>query len=464
MLVIQLSRAQKLDRSQRPLAGPAPIIRINDPVVYKLANGITLLVVENHSLPKISAGYSIDGGPVYEGTKAGVVGLLSEMLNEGTENNTKAQFDEKVDQIGAEVKVSATGGQVSALTEYFNDAFLLMAEALRKPAFSNESFAKLKSQRLHSLRSNEKSVPAVSNRVVNALSFGTNHPYGEFPTAQSVKEIQIEDIKEIYRKIVSPSRGYLTIIGDITPKAAKALAIKAWGDWQGNTLTFPSYNKAENPIHTEVNLIDMPNAVQSEITVINLIDLPLSSPDYHAVLLANQILGVGASGRLFQNLREKHGFTYGAYSKTGSGRVQSTFSASASVRNDKVDSALVELLREIKQIGKELVTPVELQNAKNLCNGNFAMNLESPAVGAGFASSILINDLPKNFYRTFLEKLNAVTREDVLKASKKYFDAERARVVIVGRAQDILPGLKASGYEIKQFDVYAKPVPAANKI
>ncbi|HWW39693.1 MAG TPA: hypothetical protein VNZ46_10295, partial [Pedobacter sp.] len=133
-LFAQGAAAQKLDRSQRPKPGPAPIIKFEDPVIYKLPNGITVLVVHTHRLPKVSASYSIDAGPISEGSKVGILGLLSGMLNEGTTTKTKVQFDEAVDQMGAEVSLSSGGGQASALSRYFKDAFLLMAEALRNPS------------------------------------------------------------------------------------------------------------------------------------------------------------------------------------------------------------------------------------------------------------------------------------------------------------------------------------------
>lgn len=454
-LFVQAASAQKLDRSQKPKPGPAPTITFADPVIYKLPNGITVLVVENHKLPKVSASYSIDAGPITEGTKAGVIGLLGGMLNEGTTSKTKVQFDEAADQMGASVSVSARGGSAAALTRYFGDAFLLMADALRNPSFPQESFDKLKSQSLTSLKSSERSASAISGRVVNALTYGLNHPNGEFETAQSINSITLADVKAAYKSYVTPSRGYLTFVGDIKPEAAKALAIKAFGDWKGTTLTFPVLAKVSNLSNVEVDVIDVPNAAQAEITVTNLIDLPLSSPDYHAVLLANQILGGGADAKLFRNLREKHGFTYGAYSKAGSGRTQATFSASAAVRNEKVDSAVVEFLNEIKVMSTEKVNDEILQSAKNLYNGSFALGLENPARSAGFASNILINNLPKDFYRTYLQKLNAVTADDILRVSKKYFGYEDARVIIVGKVDQFLPGLKKAGFAVKQFDNYA---------
>jgi len=461
-LCTQSISAQTIDRTHQPKPGPAPVITIGDPVIYKLANGITVLVVENHKLPKVSASYSIDAGPITEGSKAGVLSLMGSMLNEGTTTKTKAQFDEAVDQLGADVGASARGGSASALTRYFPQAFALMAEAIRKPSFPESSFEKLKSQTLTSLKSNEKSAKAISSRVVNALTYGINHPSGEFTTEASINSITLNDVKAIYQKYITPSRGYLTFVGDIKPADAKALAEKAFGDWKGTALTLPTLAKVNNPAKTEVDIVNVSNAVQSEITVVNLIDLPMSNPDYFAVLLANQILGGGSDGRLFLNLREKHGFTYGAYSSAGAGRFQSTFSATAAVRNEKVDSAVVEFLSEINKIRTEKVTAEELQNAKNLYNGSFALGLENPARTASFASSILINGLPKDFYRTYLQKINAVTTDDILRVTKKYFNHDNTRVVVVGNTNAFAAGLKKSGFNVLPFDNYASPVKATN--
>ncbi|GAA4208774.1 hypothetical protein GCM10022289_33140 [Pedobacter jeongneungensis] len=457
-LLAQGISAQTIDRSHKPKPGPAPIITIGDPVIYKLSNGITVLVVENHKLPKVSASYSIDAGPITEGAKAGVVSLMGNMLNEGTTTKTKAQFDEAVDQLGADVSASANGGSASALTRYFPQAFALMSESIRKPAFPAESFEKLKSQTITGLKSSEKSAKAISARVVNALAYGKNHPMGEFETETSLNAITLADVKTAYQKYITPSRGYLTFVGDIKPEAAKALAEKAFGDWKGTALSLPVLTKVANPAKTEVDVINVSNAVQSEITVMNLIDLPMSNPDYFPVLLANQILGGGSESRLFNNLREKHGFTYGAYSSTGSGRFQSKFSANAAVRNEKVDSAVVEFLNEINTIRTTKVTADELQNAKNLFNGSFALGLENPARTAAFASNILINGLPKDFYRTYLQKVNAVTTDDILRVAKKYYNHDNTRIVIVGKGEAFIPGLLRANFIPKVFDNYANPV------
>ncbi|MEO6455290.1 MAG: pitrilysin family protein [Ginsengibacter sp.] len=458
-LIIMASHAQtKVDRTKPPAGGPAPVLSIADPVTYKLANGITVLVVENHKLPKVSATYFVDYGPVKEGNKAGGLSIMAGMLEEGTTNMNKAVFDEAVDQMGANVNMSQSGGSASALTRYFDKAFMLMTDALLHPAFPQASFDKLISQTITGLRADEKNAQAISGRVVRALNFGADHPAGEFETEETINNIKLDDVKKIYSEYISPSRGFLTFVGDIKPEHAKELAEKAFGNWKGKQISLMNLADVNNPGKTEVDLIDVSNAVQSEITVTNLVRLPLSSPDYFPVLLANNILGGTAIARLFMNLREKHGFTYGAYSGVRGDRFQTAFTASASVRNEKVDSAIMEILSEVNNIRANKVSDEELKNAKALYAGNFALGLEDPSRIASFASSIIINDLPKDFYKTYLQKINAVTAEDIQRVSQKYFNYSNTRIVVVGKAGTVKPGLSKLGYALNMYDRFAKPV------
>ncbi|SDC13622.1 insulinase family protein [Niabella drilacis] len=460
-ILMQPVIAQKIDRTHAPKAGPAPVIKINDPATFTLPNGITVLVVENKKVPKISATYSIDAGPITEGSKAGVTELMGAMLNEGTQKHTKAQFDEAVDQMGADVSLNSGGGRVAALDRYFEKAFDLFAEALLQPAFQQESFDKLKSQTITGLKTQEKDAKAIAGRVTDALLYGKDHPKGEFETETSVNGLTLGDIKEAYQKYITPSRGYLVFVGDITPARAKTLAQKAFGSWKGSLLTWPGLAQVKNPSKTEINLVDVPNAVQSIITVANLVSLPLSDPDYFPVTLANNILGGGSEARLFKNLREKHGFTYGAYSRIGSGRTQAAFSASASVRNAVTDSAITEFLNEIKHMRTDKVSDEELKNAKALYNGQFALGTESPSTVATYALNILTNKLQKDFYRTYLQKINAVTADDILRVAKKYFSYDNARIIVTGKAGEIKDGLQKLGYPVKEYDKFAEPVTAA---
>ncbi len=447
-----------VDRSKKPTAGPAPVISIKDPVIYNMSNGMTVLVVENHKLPKVRSTFFVDYGPVYEGKKAGALDMMGGMLGEGTTNLPKDKFDESVDMIGAEVNLSASGGSASALTRYFDKAFNLMADALKNPAFPQESFDKLKSMTLTGLKTEEKSTPTIANRVYNALSYGKNTAMGEFTSEESVKALTLADIKESYSNYITPSRSYLTFVGDITPAAAKALAEKAFGGWKGKKLPVPSVAPVQNPAATEIDFVDIPTAVQGELRVGNIVNNPLSNQDYHALLLANYILGGGADAKLFMNLREKHGFTYGAYSKVGNGRFPALFTASAAVRTDKVDSATSEMFKEILGMRDGNVTAEDLANAKAKYNGSFALGMEDPAKTAEYASNILVNGLSKDFYRTYLQKINAVTLADIKEVSRKYFSESNSRIVIAGNGSKIIPKLMRFGYPIKKYDRFAEPV------
>ena len=458
LLTASLFAQNTIDRSKAPKPGPAPTITIKDPVIYNLPNGMTIIVVENHKLPRVTATLSIDRGPILEGSKAGISEIMGQMLGEGTTKTPKDKFDETIDQMGANVNLFSAGGSVSALDRYFEKAFMMMAEAIQYPAFPAASFDKIKSQKLTGLKSNEKSASAISARVVGALAYGKNTAMGEFETEESIKALKLDDVKNAYTENITPSRSYMTFVGDITPEAAKALVMKAFGSWKGVKLSLPVIANAANVSGTEINFVDLPTAVQGEISVTNLVNNPMSNPDYHALKIANQILGGGAESKLFMNLREKHGFTYGSYSRIGSGRFQSQFSGGAQVRSEKADSAVAEIIAEIKNMQDGKITEEELNNAKAKYNGSFALGMEDPERTASYASDILINNLPKDYYRTFLQKINAVTIQDVQRVSTKYFSKDNSRIVIVGNASKIVPNLSRLGYPIKQYDKYANPI------
>ena len=453
--------AQTIDRSKKPKEGPAPVIKIADPAKFVLPNGMTVLVVENHKLPKITASLSTNRGDIVEGDKAGVVGLMGDMLNEGTKSLSKEAFDEKVEIMGASVSLNSGGGYVSALNRYFEPSLMLMADALRNPAFEKENFDKLKSQAVTNLKSQEKNAKSISARVVNAISYGKNTARGEFQTIQTTEAVTLDDVKAAYQKYLSPASSILTFVGDITPAQAKEYATKAFGSWTGKKIEIARNTPVANPAKTEIDLIDVPSAVQSEISVANLISNPYSNPDHHALVLANHILGGGAESKLFMNLREKHGFTYGSYSNLPSDRYQTLFKAGASVRNDKVDSAVAEIIREINNMREGKITAEELATAKAVYNGVFAIRMENPQTTASYASTILINGLPNDFYRTYLQKINAVTVADIKRVAQKYLNSADTRIVVVGKASVVKEGLSKLGYPVKLYDIYAAPVSEA---
>ena len=217
---------------------------------------------------------------------------------------------------------------------------------------------------------------------------------------------------------------------------------------------------------TEINFIDLPTATQSSISVTNNVDLKMGDEDYHAALITNNILGGGGEGYLFKNLREEHGYTYGAYSRLGSDRYGvARFRAYAKVRNMVTDSAVTEIVKEIVRIRTEAVDAEHLKDAKANYVGSFIRRLESPQSVANYALNIKLNDLPKDFYETYLEKINAVSASDVKRVANKYYKLANTRIIVVGKGSDVVANLEEVGFPINYFDHYANPVakPVFNK-
>ncbi len=453
ILAIAFATNAQRDLNKQPKPGSAPKVKLGKPIKFSLANGLKVIMVENHKLPRVSASLTIDNKPYFEGNKAGVSGLMGGLLGNGTTNISKDEFNEKVDYLGANVGFSSNGAFASSLKKYFPEILGLMADGVKNSVFSKDEFDKQVERTLENLKNNEKNVPSIARRVQDYLTYGKNHPFGEYTTPKSIKNITLEDIKNNYNTYYRPNNAYLVIVGDFNPKKTKKLIKKLFSDWKKGTIPAYTIPKTSNPATTEINFIDMPNAVQSEIAVINNVDLTLGDKDYYAGLLANNILGGGGTARLFMNLREDKGYTYGSYSGLRQDKYAGTFRATASVRNMVTDSAVVELQKEIKKIRFEKVTAEELKNAKAKYVGDFVMDVQKPNTVALYALNIARYNLPEDFYENYLSYINNVTLEDVQNAAKKYFKGDNARIFITGKGSDVLGNLeKTTKYPIKYFD------------
>jgi len=453
----------QVDRSIMPKPGPSPEINLDDPQRFELKNGLKVLVVENHKLPRVSIQLTIDNPPIVEGDKSGVSSLTGSLMGNGSTSIDKDAFNEEVDFLGANISFGSQSGFASSLSKYFPRIIELMADAAINPNFTQEEFEKEKEKLLTGLKSQEKDVSSISSRVQSALAYGTDHPYGEFTTEATVNNVSLADTKQFYTSYFVPANAYLVIIGDVNFKEVQKLVKKHFTPWTKAVPPSFSFSKPSDVQYTQVSFVDVPNAVQSEITVQNLVDLKMKDADYLPALVANQILGGGGEARLFLNLREDKGYTYGSYSRLGNSKHSSSrFRATASVRNAVTDSSVVELLKEIDRISKEPVTAKELKNTKAKYIGNFVLALERPSTIANYALNIETEGLPKDFYKTYLERINAITIEDVQNASKKYFNSANARVVVAGKGSDVLENLEKVSFNgkkvpIKYFDKYAAP-------
>ena len=449
----------QIDRSQAPKPGPAPKIELKKPQEFTLKNGMKVLVVENHKLPRVAFNLTIDNKPSLDGDKSGVSSLLSAMLGNGTTNIPKDKFNDEVDFLGASISFGSSGGYATSLTKYSSRILELMADAAMHPLLVEEEFQKEKDKLIEGLRSEEKSVDAVAARVGGALSYGTKHPYGEFTTEKTVNNISYGDVYAYYQKQFGPNNAYLVVVGDVNFKEIKSEIEKRFGSWKKSVVVDDTVPEAQaNVQYTQINFVDMPNAVQSNIVVTNNIDLKMSNPDYFAVIIANYILGGGGNGYLFLNLREDKAYTYGSYSRAKSDKYVGAFRAEAQVRNMVTDSSVVEILKEINRIKTEPVTAETLKNAKAKYVGDFVLALESPQTIARYALNIKLNNLPSDFYETYLQKINAVTPADITRVANKYFSTQNARIIIVGKGSEAVENLEKSGIPILFFDKYANPV------
>lgn len=448
---------QAQDRPQ-PKPGPAPKINIGKPQTFELPNGLKVLVVENNKLPRVSYNLSIDNAPYSEGNKKGVSDMTSSMLGNGTKTISKNDFNEEVDFLGASINFSSDGAFASGLSKYSKRIMELMADGALNPVFTQEEFEKEKAKLIEGLKADEKSVPSIARRVERVLAYGKNHPRGEYLSEETINNISLNDVIQNYTSYFTPENAYLVIVGDVKFAEVKTTVEKLFGAWKKATAPQVTFSDPKDVQYTQINFVDASNAVQSEISAVHITKLKMTDKDYFAAIVANQILGGDFNSYLNMNLREAHGWTYGARSSLRGNKYVGNFSASTQVRNAVTDSAVVEILKEIKRIRTEKVSEETLKNVKAGYIGKFVMDIEKPATVARYALQTKTQGLPADFYENYIKNINAVTADDILRVSKKYFLAENLRIVVVSKGTDVLPGLEKLNIPIFYFDKYGNKV------
>lgn len=462
-LVPLVTMAQNIDRSKAPLPGKAPLIQVGDPVKFTLANGLQVFVVKNTKLPQVSATLALDYDGFAEGDKAGVAQMAGQLLKRGTTTKSKAQLDEAIEFLGGSMTTSSQSASVSSLKGNFPSLLSLLSEVVLQPALSTEELEKIRKQTLSGIESSKDDADAISGNVVKKLVYGANHPYGEMMTTKTVNQVSIADVKSFLNTYWLPNAAYLIFVGDIEPATAKMLAEKSFGNWKKGIVIKQNFAKPIQPKETYVAIVDRPASVQSVVAIAGAVDLLPGSSNVIAGSVMNNILGGGFSGRLFANLREKHAFTYGAYSSLSPSRQIGIFQAEASVRNEKTDSSVQELLREINIIRNEQVGETELNRMKNYLSGGFARSLENPATIANFALNIARNNLPADYYQKYLTNLAAVDAAKVQNAAQLFLNTNQMHIVIVGNAKQIAKGLEKYG-SLKYFDIEGNEVAAPSEV
>lgn len=455
----------QIDRSKAPQPAPAPKIQIGEPTKFELPNGLKVFVVENHRIPRVSFSISFIFDPALEGANTGIGSITSSLIGTGTKTRTKDQINEAIDFIGANLNASSSGIYASSLTKHIDKLLDVFSDVAQNSVFSKEELEKSRTQFLSGLAADKDDPNSIADNVSSALIYGKNHPYGEFETESSVKSITLEMCNHYYQTYFRPNIAYLSIVGDIKPTEAKKLAEKYFGNWQKGTVPVPVYQKPQPPKATEVAIVDRPQSVQSVINICYPVDMSLGNPDYLKARVLNTVLG-GGTFRLFNNLREKHAYTYGAYSSISANPLMGSFKAYASTRNAVTDSAVYQFLYEMRRIRQEPVSESELSMVKNYLTGNFALSLENPQTIASFATNIERYKLPKDFYTNYLKNIAAVNPGDIQEMAKKYILPDQSIILVVGKASEIADKLKnfSADQKIEYYDSDANPYDPAKKV
>lgn len=461
ILALSSSLSGQVDRSI-PEAGPAPVIEFKEPFTTKLSNNLTLMIVVNDKLPTASATLIIDNPPILESDKSGMKSLVTSNMGKGNKFQSKNEFIEEKDFMGSFISYNSSGGSFSSLSRYFERTMTMFAQGALYPIFSDEEFVKEKTKLTEALKIDEKNAASIARRVENIVAYKKGHPRSEYVTEASVASIEMTDIDNFYKSYFKPNNAYLVVIGDVNMDKTISLSKELFEGWQySNELdkmfgegSVNDFVDPEISEKTTIHVVDVPNSANVEISFQNIIDRKTSDADYFSGTVANRVLGAGPESRLFSVIREEKGYAYGAYSGLPtSSKSKTKFQARTTVRTEVADSAIVEMHNQLKIMRDDPITDEELSNVKSGYFGSFAMSMEESSTIANQALSIRSENLPTDFYKTFLSNLNKVSKDDVMDSSKKFFLIDNAQIVVTGKTNDIIENLENIYLDNNKIDV-----------
>lgn len=431
----------QVDRSIMPAPTQAKKININDSEVFTTANGITVILSENHKLPRVSFDLNMGSDPRLEGTKAGLSDMAGSMIMSGTKNRTKDQLDQEIDFIGASLGADKSSISMSCLTKHMDKGLTLMSDVLLNANFPQSEFDRIKKQNISGLMSTKSDAGSMAENATVKINF-PNHPFSDVMTEETLNNISREDVESFYRANFTPNGSYLVVVGDINRQQTEAMVNKYFGTWTGGPVYKNQPNSGSFTKGNRVVFVKKPGAVQSVVYVTFPIDMKTGDKNQLPLTVLNGILGGGGFGtRLMQNLREDKAYTYGCYSSLNITEDGSWMSAGGNFQNAVTDSAIEQILLEFQKITNEYVKDEELNLTKTNMAGGFARSLERPQTIARFALNIIKNNLPKDYYQTYLQRLESVSKEDVLQMAQQYFTSKNCNIIVVGN-EEVLDKLK----------------------
>ena len=454
----------QVDRSIMPAPTQAKKINIKDSEVFTTANGITVILSENHKLPRVSFDLNMGSDPRLEGSKAGLSDMAGSMIMSGTSNRTKDQLDKEIDFIGASLGADQSSISMSCLTKHMDKGLTLMSDVLFNANFPQSEFERIKKQNISSLISTKSDAESMVQNATVKINF-PNHPFSDVMTEETLNNITREDILSFYQANFTPNGSYLVVVGDITRQQTEEMVAKYFASWKGGPVYKNDLNKGDFSKGNRVVFVKKPGAVQSVVYVTFPIDMKTGDKNQLPLTVLNGILGGGGFGtRLMQNLREDKAYTYGCYSSLNITEDGSWMSAGGNFQNAVTDSAIEQILLEFQKITNENVKDEELNLTKTNMAGGFARSLERPQTIARFALNIIKNNLPKDYYQSYLQRLESVSKEDVLLMAQQYFTSKNCNIIVVGNEEvfDKLKRFDADG-QIEVLDPFGNVMKETKK-
>jgi zinc protease len=453
LLPTALAEAQgTFDRARQPPIGAPPELRVPSWTRSKLANGAELIVSEKHDLPLVSFSITFLGGADQfdTPTRRGVASLVAAMLDEGTRTRSGEALSNALQLLGTSISagIGTESGSISfvSTTGKFAATLDILADMLLNSTFPPEALERLRAQRLVALNQAKAQPAAISGRVFPRVLYGDAHPYGQAQTEASIQAIARADVVAFHQNYFKPGRAVITVVGDITPAAARSAIERSLASWPAGgerpTFALPPL-PARRP--TTIYLIDKPGSAQSTVAI-GLAGPPRNTPDYYALQVMNTILGGMFQARLNANIREEKGYSYGVRSGFGYGKGPRPFRAGGDIVGDKTDAALIEFMKELHGIiGARPVTDEEMRTARaslvQRLPGTFA------SVGAINAAitGLWVEGLPDQYYQQYAKSVAAVSADEVLRVAQKYLDLDHLAIVIVGDRKAIEEPLRRTG-------------------
>ena len=452
LFAVTLAAEQAPDRSHPPQPGPPAPLRLPTIQKQKLSNGLPVWVVELHGVPVAQINLVVLSGTANDPPgKYGVASLVAAMLEEGAGSRSALEIADAVDYLGADLGAVTASDSSSVRLHVpvtrLADALPIMADVALRPTFPNDELERQRQQRLTSLLQGRDDPPTISSVAFSRILYGKGHRYGtpQMGTAETIKTLTSEDLRRFYTGAFRPENAVLLAVGDITADKAMPLFEKSFGAWKASGAAASEKLPAtDEPPARQIYLVDKPGAPQSQIRI-GRIGVPRSTADFFPIQVLNTILGGSFSSRLNNNLREVHGYAYGAGSMFDMRAAAGPFSAAAGVQTDKTAEALKEFFNELNAILKP-VPADELARAKNYVALRFPSAFEATSDISRRLEDALVYKLPDDYFAKYVQNIQGVAAADVQRVAQKYIKPDHLAVVVVGDLKVIEPGIRALNF------------------